>query len=64
MEDTFKYLSPLEFERLGQTEKDRYLAALNRHLHGGYFGGSSAGDEVDPLAASVVSSSRDKFAQE
>ena len=33
MEDGFRYLSPSEFRRLRQTEKDSYLAALFKHLH-------------------------------
>ena len=34
MADVFKYLSPRQFEKLGPTAKDRYLAALFKHLHG------------------------------
>ena len=35
MADAFKYLSPRQFQKLRPTEKDRYLAALFKHLHEG-----------------------------
>ena len=33
MVDTFKYLSPREFQKLDAAAKDQYLAALYVHLH-------------------------------
>jgi hypothetical protein len=34
MADAFRYLSPRQFQKLGPTQKDRYLEMLFEHLHG------------------------------
>ena len=34
MADTFEYLSLRQFQRLSTAEKDRYLMALYKHVHG------------------------------
>ena len=34
MADTFKYISPREFQKLSAADKERYLADLFDNLHG------------------------------
>ena len=58
MTDEFEFLSPREFGKLTQREKDQYLEALHQHLRGRFLGTSGGALTRDAKPQRAIRSAR------